>query len=345
MFERLMEVYGMANPVLIELTRGQLVESYHRGAYAVTDGTGKIVFSDGDVEQPIFPRSAVKVMQALYLVESGAAEAYALSNQELALSCSSHSGEQAHAELAQKMLAKAGLGIDNLECGSHWSFDHNTLIGQAKSGLEPTQFHNNCSGKHAGFLCAACHSGLDPKGYIHREHEVQRQVAANMQALTGAKLTNENCGTDGCSIPTYAIGLKNIAHGFAKMTTGEGLSSTRHHASTRLINACMQEPFYVAGTGRACTKIMEMAPGRIFVKTGAEGVFCALLPELGLGLALKIDDGATRAAEAAIAGLLAKCLGKDDPATHKLLEFANRPFKNWNKITEGRFNVAPSLSH
>lgn len=339
-----MKVYGMTNPVLVELTRGQLVESRHRGAYAVTDGAGKILFSDGDVEQPIFPRSAIKVMQALFLVESGAADAFELSNQELALSCSSHSGEQAHADLAQKMLAKAGLDVENLECGSHWSFDHNTLIGQAKLGLEPTQFHNNCSGKHAGFLCAACHSDIDPKGYVNREHEVQRQVAANMQALTGTKLSEENCGTDGCSIPTYAIGLKKIAHGFAKMTTGEGISSARHNASTRLINACMAEPFFVAGTGRACTKIMEMAPGRIFVKTGAEGVFCALLPELGLGLALKIDDGATRAAEVAIAGLLAKCLGKDDPATNKLLDFANRHFKNWNKITEGRFNTAASLS-
>lgn len=333
----------MSNPVLVELTRGQLVESVHRGAFAVCDASGKILHSAGDVATPIFPRSAVKAIQALFLLESGAADAYGFGDKELALACSSHSSEPEHADLADQMLKKAGLSEQDLECGAHWSFDHKTLINQAKSGLEPTQLHNNCSGKHAGFLCAACHSGIGLKGYVTKEHEVQKIMAHNMEVVTGGKMVDELCGTDGCAIPTYAVPLTQIAQGFAKMATGEGLSTPQANAAQTLVKACMAEPFYVAGTSRACTKLMEMAPGRIFVKTGAEGVYTAILPEKGLGFALKIDCGTTRGAEVAIAALLAKVLGEDDPAYSDLMGFATREFSNWNGDKVGAYQVTEAL--
>ena len=333
----------MSNPVLVELTRGNLVESVHRGAFAVCDASGKVLHSAGDIKTPIFPRSAVKAIQALFLMESGAADAYGFGNKELALACSSHSSESEHADLAEKMLSKAGLSESDLECGAHWSFDHKTLINQAKSGLEPSQLHNNCSGKHAGFLCAACHSGIGLKGYVTREHEVQKIMAHNMELVTGGQMVDELCGTDGCAIPTFAVPLSNIAQGFAKLSTGEGLSKTHADGAKRLINACMAEPFYVAGTSRACTKLMEMAPGRIFVKTGAEGVYTAILPELGLGFALKIDCGTTRGAEVAMAALLAKVLGEDDPAFADLMSFATRDFSNWNGDKVGAFQITDAL--
>ena len=333
----------MSNPVLVELTRGNLVESVHRGAFAVCDASGKVLHSAGDIHTPIFPRSAIKAIQALFLMESGAADAYGFSNKELALACSSHSSEPEHADLAEKMLLKAGLSESDLECGAHWSFDHKTLINQAKSGLEPSQLHNNCSGKHAGFLCAACHSGIGLKGYVTREHEVQKIMAHNMELVTGGQMVDELCGTDGCAIPTFAVPLSNIAQGYAKLSTGEGLSKTHADGAQRLIKACMAEPFYVAGTSRACTKLMEMAPDRIFVKTGAEGVYTAILPELGLGFALKIDCGTTRGAEVAIAALLARVLGKDDPAYDDLMGFATRDFSNWNGQKVGAFQVTDAL--
>lgn len=333
----------MSNPVLVELTRGNLVESVHRGAFAVCDAAGTVLHSAGDIKTPIFPRSAVKAIQALFLMESGAAEAYGFSDKELALACASHSSEPKHADLAEKMLLRAGLCEQDLECGAHWSFDHKTLINQAKSGLEPTQFHNNCSGKHAGFLCAACHSGMGLKGYVTREHEVQKIMAHNIEAVTGGKMVDELCGTDGCAIPTFAIPLENIAQGFARLATGEGLSNVHANGAQKLIRACMAEPFYVAGTSRACTKLMEIAPGRIFVKTGAEGVYTAILPELGLGFALKIDCGTTRGAEVTIAALLAKVLGEDDPAYVDLIGFATRDFSNWNGQKVGAFQVTQAL--
>ncbi|MCX8998541.1 asparaginase [Rhizobiaceae bacterium BDR2-2] len=333
----------MHNPVTVEVTRGPLVESRHRGLIAVVDADGSLVWSAGDVEAAVFPRSACKAMQALPLVESGAAEAYGFGDRELALACSSHNGEEGHADLAAAMLARAGRDVETLECGAHWSFDQATLIQQARAMAKPTALHNNCSGKHAGFVCACCHQGIEPAGYVGHGHDLQRQIRAAMEDLTGAVLGTDNCGTDGCSIPTYAVPLKGLAHGFAKMATGIGLAPGRARAARRLVDACMAEPWYVAGTGRACTRLMEIAPGRIFVKTGAEGVFCAAIPERGLGIALKCEDGTTRAAEAMVAAVLARFLGDEPEVAAMLAAFSRRSMRNWNGIHVGDVRVTDAL--
>lgn len=334
----------MANPVLVEVTRGNLVESRHRGMVVAVDGDGKVVFSQGDIEAGVFPRSACKAMQGLPLVESGAADAYGFGNRELALACSSHSGEPEHARLAGAMLAAAGVDESVLECGAHWSFDQPVLIDQARSLDHPTALHNNCSGKHAGFICAACHTGKDLKGYVRYKHPVQAEIRGVMESLTGAALAADNCGVDGCSIPTYAMPLKSLAHGFAKMATGTGLAPERAKASRRLIEACMAEPFYVAGTKRACTRLMKTAPGRIFAKTGAEGVFCAAIPEKGIAIALKCEDGTTRAAESMVAATLARFF-KDEPDLNAaLMAQANRSMSNWNGIHVGDVRVTDAFA-
>lgn len=291
----------MSNPVLVEVTRGSLVESRHRGMVVAVDAEGRVVYAAGAVETPVFPRSACKAMQALPLVESGAADHYGFGNRELALSSASHSGEDGHAALAGSMLERAGLGEEALECGAHWSFEQGPLIHQARALDRPTALHNNCSGKHAGFVCAACHTGMTVKGYVTYEHPLQAEIRGIMEALTGAVLAHDNCGTDGCSIPTYAVPLDGLARGFGRMLTGRGLEPVRARASRRIIEACMAEPFYVAGTKRFCTELMEVAPGKIFAKTGAEGVYCALLPDQGISVAVKCEDGASRAAESMVA--------------------------------------------
>lgn len=331
----------MSNPVLVEVTRGNRVESRHRGAVAVVDSGGAIAFSLGDIEAATFPRSACKAMQALPLVESGAADGYGFGNREIAFACASHSGEPAHVELAASMLKAAGRGEDTLECGAHWSFQQNVLLDQARSLDRPGQLHNNCSGKHAGFICACCHSGRDPKGYVAYDHPLQAEIRDAMSSLTGTRLTRDNAGVDGCSIPTYCVPLKGLAHGFAKMASGAGLGQLRAKASKRIIDACMAEPFYVAGTGRTCTRLMEIAPGRIFAKTGAEGVFCAAIPERGFGIAVKCDDGASRAADSIIAGILARYF--DDDIRAKLTGIANYSMRNWNGITVGEVRATDGL--
>ncbi|WP_296100771.1 asparaginase [uncultured Agrobacterium sp.] len=334
----------MHNPVTVEVTRGNIVESRHRGMAVVVDGDGKIVFSAGEVERPVFPRSACKAMQALFMVESGAADAYGFGNRELALSCASHSGEEAHVGLAASMLTRAGKDVDDLECGAHWSLDQTALIAQARRMDKPTALHNNCSGKHSGFICACSHNLIETRDYVRGDHPLQREIRAAMESLTGTAIAEDSCGVDGCSIPAYAVPLKALAHGFAKMATGRGLEPIRAQASRRLIEACMAEPFYVAGTGRTCTKLMEIAPGKIFAKTGAEGVFVGILPEKGLAIAVKCEDGTTRAAEAMIASLLARYFESDSAERAALDAMANRSLKNWNGIHVGDIRVTSSLS-
>ncbi|MGF9693031.1 asparaginase [Rhizobium sp. 0TCS1.26] len=333
----------MQNPVTVEITRGNRVESRHRGMAVVIDGAGKVLFSAGEVDAPVFPRSACKAMQALPLIESGAADAFGLSQKELALSCASHSGEEEHVNTAAGMLRKAGRDLTVLECGAHWSSDQQTLIRQARTLDAPTALHNNCSGKHSGFICTCVQSGWDPAGYVGYDHRLQAQIRDVMENLTGASLGTDNCGTDGCSIPTYAVPLRGLAHGFAKMLTGEGLAAGRAVASRRLIEACMAEPFYVAGTNRACTRLMQVAPGKIFAKTGAEGVFVAALPEQGVAIAVKCEDGTTRAAEAMIFALIARQFEPGSEIRETLMGMANRDMKNWNGLHVGEVRVTDAL--
>ncbi len=298
----------MANPVLAEVTRGPMVESRHRGAVAIVEAGGDVVFAAGDIDAPVYPRSAVKAIQALPLVESGAADGFGFGNREIALAQSSHNGEPGHVETALAMLAKAGLSTADLECGPQWpsrQVDCNVLI---RAGLRPGPEHNNCSGKHSGFLCFAVHAGLPTAGYVEPDHPVQQAIRAAMEDLTGEAHSVDHCGRDGCSIPTYAVPLKSLAHGFARFATGTGLGEARAAAARRIYAAAVAEPWHVAGTGRFCTDVMQALGDRVLAKTGAEGVFCGAIPAMALGIALKCDDGATRGSEAMMAEVLTRLL-------------------------------------
>jgi L-asparaginase II len=334
---------SLSDPILVEVLRGDSVECVHRGAAVVCDAEGRIVFSLGDVERAIYPRSAIKVLQALPLVESGAADRYGFGDAELALACSSHGGEERHVATAAGMLAKAGLGEADLECGAHWPSGAAATHALARSGGKPSALHNNCSGKHSGFLCFACSQGIDTRGYVGIDHRVQRFVAEAVGEVTGHRLDADTAvGTDGCSIPTFAVPLTKLAHGFAKVATGEGVGPERAKAFARLRAACAAEPFMVAGSGRFCTDVMGLLGARAFVKTGAEGVFCAALPDQGLGIALKCADGASRASEVMMAALIAKLLPMNEAEAAKFRRFVTPVMKNWNGITVG--GLRPTFS-
>jgi L-asparaginase II len=338
------------NPVLVELQRGNLIESMHRGALAVVDAQGSVVVALGDTTRPVFPRSAVKVLQALPLVASGAADRLALSDAELAIACASHNGEPLHVQTAAAMLAKAGLDADALECGTHWPLLDTSGRALAAAGRTPDALHNNCSGKHAGFLCLACalHDGGGlrgwAKGYVRPEHPVMREVTAALQAATGFDLATAPRGTDGCSIPTYGIPLHHLALGFARVATGQGLSPGLAGAARRLRRAVAKAPFMVAGTGRFDTRVMERLGERVFCKVGAEGVYCAALPERGLGVAVKIDDGNNaRAAEVVMAALIEAFVRLDGAEAIFMRSFSDASLTNWNGIEVGRLRAAPLL--
>jgi len=333
----------MGNPVLVEVVRGALTESRHRGAVAVVDADGATVLALGDVAAPVYPRSAVKPLQALPLVESGAADRYGFGDEELALACASHGGEPAHVEVAARMLARAGLDAGALECGTHWPSHQPSSQALARSGGAPSALHNNCSGKHAGFVCVACAAGVDHRGYVAAEHVVQREVRAAVEDLTGVGLSADVCGIDGCSIPTWAVPLTALAHAFARFGTGRDLAPERAKAAARLRAACAAQPYYVAGTGRFCTEIMKRFGARVLVKTGAEGVFCGALPEQGIGVALKCDDGATRAAEVAMAAMIARFLPLTEDERGALERFVLPTLRNWNGIEVGGLRPTSEL--
>jgi L-asparaginase II len=333
----------MDNPFLVEVTRGNLVESRHRGSVSVVDAEGATVLSIGDVDRRVFPRSAVKALQAMPLVESGIADKYGLTDEEIALACASHSGEPDHAATARAMLAKAGQDVGCLECGVHWPMGEAANRALAATGGSPSALHNNCSGKHAGFVCLACGQGQNPKGYVLADHPVQRSVREALEEITGACHTVEKSGIDGCSIPTYAIPLPSLAFGFARFGTGSGLPGDGKAAAARIRRAVARHPFMVAGTGRFDTKLMELLGERAFVKVGAEGVYCASLPELGYGVALKAEDGNGRAAEAMMAGLVLRFLSLDTDERRAVEALAQPVFKNWNGIEVGRIRVSSEI--
>jgi L-asparaginase II len=312
----------MANPVLVEVTRGAQVESRHRGALVVTDADGRTVFSLGETDMLVFPRSAVKAIQALPLVESGAAVAFGFGERELALAQASHNGEPQHVAAAAGMLAKIGLDESALECGAHAPLYEPARAALREAGMEPCQLHNNCSGKHSGFLAVARKLGVETAGYINAHHPVQEAVREAMESVTGALHDHEHCGTDGCSIPTYAVPLISLARGFARFGTGAGLSAGRAKAARRIYEAGTREAFYVAGTGRICTEVMAGLDGALLMKTGAEGVFCAAVPGRGLGIALKCEDGATAGSQAIIAAVLARLFPDQ---TEMLRKWTNAP--------------------
>jgi L-asparaginase II len=324
----------MANPVLAEVTRGATVESVHRGSWAVVGPGGALVSSGGDIATPVFPRSAIKAFQCLPAVEAGVVEAYGMSEEEIALACASHNGEEEHVRVARSALAKAHLDEDLYECGAQWPSLASATRELARSGGEALPVHNNCSGKHAFMLAFASHIGADPHGYTTRGHPVQQAVEQVMGELCDHDLAHAPCGIDGCSVPTWAIPLRNIALGFQRFASGEGLSEERQQACQRIISAVRAHPFMVAGSKRFCTRLMEAVP-RAFVKVGAEGVYCAAVPHAGLGIAMKVDDGASRGAEVALARVLADLDCWTNAEKSALEGMTRLTLTNWRKIEVG----------
>jgi len=341
---RAMNTPNSNNPVLVQAWRGGIVESAHRGALAIVDVQGSLHTALGDIDRPIFPRSAIKVLQALPLVASGAADLLQLTDEELALACASHAGEERHVRTAAAMLAKAGVDVDALECGTHWPYNETAARELARRGESPSALNNNCSGKHAGFVCLGCQLNGGRQnlrgfltGYVKPDHAVMREVSAALQAATGFDLSRSARGTDGCSIPTHAVPLRHLALAFARVGSGQGLSPDHARAAQRLRQAVARQPFMVGGTGRFDTRVMERFGERVFCKVGAEGVHCAALPELGLGIAIKMDDGNnSRACEVVLAALLQRLLPLADTDDVFLRGLADQTLRNWNGIEVGR---------
>ena len=313
----------MAQPqAMAELWRGGILESVHLGHAVICDSAG-VVQTWGDPDTVIFPRSSSKMLQALPLVESGAAAAAGLTEAHLALACASHQGAALHTGHVARWLSDLGLGEPDLRCGSHEPYDIAERDRLVTAHERPCQLHNNCSGKHAGFLTLNQHIRGGPE-YIDPDHPLQQSVRAAFEEVTGQ--TSPGYGIDGCSAPNFATSVTGLARAMAAFATATGTGGTRDRAMFALTRAMAAYPDLVAGEGRACTELMRAMGGRVALKTGAEAVYVAILPAQKLGIALKIADGGTRAAEAAIAALLVRqgVLDAEHPATRKRLNAIQR---------------------
>lgn len=291
----------MNDALTVDLIRGhpdhQTLESTHRVDAVVVHPDRTLVEAWGDPDRLVFPRSAVKPIQALPLVESGAADAFGLTTTELALACASHNGEPGHVQAVESWLERIGCSAHDLECGIQ------SIPGDGR--LRPSPVANNCSGKHAGFLTVCRHLGFDTKGYIRADHPVQNLVTHTLAAFTSYDVDVAERGTDGCGIPAYPIPLHALAASAARVAASSNEpADPRADAVQRLASAMVAEPWFVAGTHRMATEVLGAAGGSIVVKDGAEGVQWAALPNLGLGIAVKCVDGSGRASEAALGYVL-----------------------------------------
>ncbi len=330
----------MTEPALLaEVWRGKFLESRHYGHAVIVDDTGQVVAAWGDPGRLIYPRSSAKMLQALPLVESGAADAAGLGAEELALACASHSAAEAHTGRVAAWLSGLGLDESDLRCGVQVPGDRRARAELRAAGAAPSQLHNNCSGKHSGFLTLNQHLGGGTE-YIDPDHPVQRAVREAFEEMTGTE--SPGFGIDGCSAPNFVTSLEGFGRALARMANPGSLGGTRAAAAQRLVTAMMAHPDLVASEGRACTRLMRACSGQAALKTGAEGVFAAILPGKRMGVALKVEDGGTRAAEATVAALLVR-LGVLERGNPAVRQFAQAEVRNRRDILTGHVHAAEAL--
>lgn len=329
---------------VVEVSRGDLIESRHRVHIAVVDGKGRLRAHAGDPSLVAYARSAIKPMQAAPLIEDGVAERFQLDDVEIALCCASHNGEPRHVHAVQGMMRKVGISEDALACGPHEPMGRQAARELAEQGAAPTRVHNNCSGKHVGMLALAQMHGWPLAGYHEAEHPVQKRMHAELARWTGMEAEDISTAVDGCGVVTFALPIERMAYAFARFAA---IARTGKDAASQIVQAMVRNPEYVAGTDRLCTALMRIARGRVFAKVGAEGVYCAGVPGAELGIALKVEDGATRAAEPALIATLKALAILSDDEVADLAAFAEPNITNTRDERVGslRANIKMQAHH
>lgn len=328
---------------IIDVTRGSIVESSHFGHIAVVDLEGNILYSVGDPHRVTYARSSSKPLQAIPVVESGAAEHYNFSQADIALICASHSGETQHTERVSDILSRIHLPVEALQCGTHIPHDQEGYKKLIREGGELTPLHSNCSGKHSGMLTFASHIEADPATYREIDNPVQVAMRAAVADMAGMKPEEIIIGTDGCGVPVFGLPLDRLALAFAKLSDPSGLPEKRRETVETITSAMIAHPEMVAGTNRFCTELMGALKGRVIGKAGAEGVYTAGVMGKGIGIAVKVEDGNIRAAYPAVVGVLEQ-LGFLNEADLQALQHHRVPLvKNMRQDTVGELHVAFTL--
>lgn len=331
---------AVAEPVQVRVWRGEHVESEHRGAWVLADTDGRIVEQGGSAGLPVWARSTVKALQVLPLLETGAAEACELRESELALACASHNAEPQHTERVRRLLERIDLGVDDLQCGSQPPGDPDVRQALRAAGGKPTALHNNCSGKHAGFLALSRHLQAAPEAYLDPAGEVQRRVRTAVAEMCSVDEEQIPLATDGCSAPTFRLPLDRMATAFARVANPEGLDADRARACERVQAAVARYPELIAGRyKRICTDLVRVSEGRLFAKVGAEGVYVIGVRGAGVGLAVKLSDGQGRGLFPLVVDLCERFGWLKGAALDELDRWRAGDLTNWSGRTVGRTEV------
>lgn len=324
----------------VEVHRGGLVESTHRVHVAVVHAEKGLIASAGNPAHASFVRSSIKMFQALPLVEAGGVDRFQLTTEELALCIASHGGEPFHVAAARSILTKAKLTDGALACGPHLPMHEPTAHAMIRAGEQPGRLHNNCSGKHAGMLAHCVQQQWVTNGYHRPNHPMQQRVVSTLTRWMRINPGDITPAVDGCALPTFAIALDAVAEGCARFAAavadGEAAPAT-------IFNAMVTRPEYVAGTDRLDTDLMRAAERRVFAKVGAEGFYCAGIPSMRIGIALKVEDGAKRASEPALLAVLHRLGAIGERDLHALAKYAMPDILNTRNDVVGKVRVTLAI--
>lgn len=329
----------MTNPILVEAWRAETLESFHRGVICIVDEHYKVLYSKGDIYQDCFPRSAMKYLQHIPLLESGAIEKFGISLKEIAIMCGSHNAESYHVETVNSILTKIGLDRYALQCGAHYPMLPKDFIPMYAQGAAPQDIHNNCSGKHAGFLALCVFNNWDIESYLSPEHPLQKLIKETCASMYEVDINTMHYAFDGCSAPIYNVNVYHQAIGYKNLICNEKYDARRQKACNLIIEAVSKYPEMVAGTDRYCTDMMKICQQEVIGKTGAEGIFCLGFKNKRWGACIKIDDGKMlpqyNVAQAIIES--SKLFSKEQ--LMPLHKYLNDEIKNWNQKSTGKLMV------
>lgn len=333
----------MDNPILIEVMRGGVLESFHRGSVCAVNAKGEIIFSLGDPMQLCYPRSAMKFVQALPLVELGGIERFGLTTEEIAVTCGSHNGEADHLRVVRSILKKAGLEEHHLGCGAQYPTAKKDADALIKNSQSPGAIHNNCSGKHAGMLALCRLLNYPVEDYLNPEHPVQRLILTYVERIYEYPAEKMVCALDGCTAPIYSIPVYHQALCFRNLSDPDRFEPATAKAIRIITEAVSTYPFMVAGTKRYCTEMMQVTAPEVIGKTGAEGVFCMSFMNEKIGVCIKIDDGKMQP-QYNVAQALLEASGKFTAEQMSTLHsYATSPLYNFNKLETGEITVKQQL--
>jgi len=331
------------NPILVESYRGEVLESFHRGVVCLVNERGDIIDGIGDVTQLCYPRSSLKLFQHIPLLMSGAVEKYQLTLEEIALMCGSHNGEKKHIEIATTILQKAGLKASSLQCGVQMPTLKEDIKHLYQSDLSASSLHNNCSGKHAGFLLYCVYKGYDIKGYLDLKHPLQQEILNVASQFYEYDKASTKSGIDGCSAPIFAYPVYNQAVAYKNLVSPTTALQGYKKALELIVEAVTQFPYMIGGKNRYCTQLMELAGDRVIGKTGADGVYCLALRKKKWGLTIKIDDGKMGPQYLVVQNILENLNIFTDLEKQEMLQYCSETMKNFGQMVTGELRASKAV--